>query len=329
MTENRESKKAWLSVALVMALTAGLLAAVPAAAGGPSLTPIYDIQGEGHLSPFDGGPDVTTRGVITAIGFRALYVQDPDGDGNDATSDAIFVFDFGFGARTVRECVELVGEVSEFIPGGAATGNLSTTQMFAPGITVIDCEGAFGPGYEFPDPVVIGKSGRIPPNEIVISDDELPVNLQDVPGDYDPDEDGIDFYESLEAMLVTVEAPQAVSATRRFSSFSAEFFTVPNRGDKKIIAPKDALTERGGILLQPDPAGTGDLNPERVQIQLSGTPLYPGDMNLQVKVGDRLDDVTGVVGYSFGNYEVNATHELTIIDRGLTPETSKIKSAKD
>lgn len=323
----------WLAILSALSFTAILLAMVPTApaSGADQITPIYDIQGAGHISP-ENGNSVVTQGVITAIGFQALYVQDPFGDGNDATSDAIFVFDFDFSSRAVGECVELFGSVSEFIPGGASTGNLSITQMFAPTITVIDCEASFGPSYAFPEPVVIGLSGRVAPNEIVISDDEItpPINLQnaadDAANNFDPDEDGIDFYESLEAMLVTVEDGQAVSATRRFGTFSAEFVVVPNRGNKAIIEPDDALTNRGGILLQPDPDGTGDLNPERVQIQLSGTPLYPGDMDLQVKVGDLVGNITGVVGYSFGNFEVNATHEIAVVDGGTRPETTKIES---
>ena len=332
-TKYRLTRKPWLAILLALSLTVTLLAMVPIApaSGAGHITPIYDIQGAGHVSPEDGN-SVDTHGVITAIGFRALYVQDPIGDGNDATSDAIFVFDFDYFLRDVGECVELSGSVSEFIPGGAATGNLSTTQMFAPSITVIDCEATFGPGYAPPEPVVIGLSGRIPPNEIVISEDEIdpPINLQNAADDaantFDPDEDGIDFYESMEAMLVTVEDAQAVSATRRFGTFSAEFVTIPNRGNRAIIEPDDAMTQRGGILLQPDPDGTGDLNPERVQIQLSGTPLYPGDMDLQVKVGDLVGDITGVVGYSFGNFEIHATHEITVVDGGTAPETTEIMS---
>jgi predicted extracellular nuclease len=315
-------------IGLVFLAWTGLVCAQPI-----PFVPIYDIQGEGHVSP-EAGNFVVTQGVITAIGFRALYVQDPNGDRNNATSDAIFVFDFGWLSRTIGECIELEGVVSEFIAGGAATGNLSTTQMFAPSITVIDCEATFGPGYSFPVPTVIGFSGRVPPNEITISEDEIdpPINLQlaadDAANNFDPYEDGIDFYESMESMLVTVEDAQAVSATRRFGTFSAEFFTVPNRADPAIIEPNDAMTQRGGIVLQPDPDGTGDLNPERVQVQLSGIPLYPGDMNLQVKVGDLVGDITGVVGYSFGNFEVNATHVIDVVDAGLTPETTSINSNK-
>ena len=289
---------------------------------------IMEIQGEGHVSTFDG-EYVTTSGVITAIGFRTLYVQNPNGDGNDATSDGIEVFTFDYNDFSIGECVEMTGAVGENIGGGAATGNLSQTELSNPDITVVDCEATFGSGYSFPTPVVIGLSGRVPPNEITISDDELPVNLQDAADDaannFDPDEDGIDFYESMEAMLVTVEDAVAVSATRRFGSFDAEFFTLPNRGSAAIIEPDDARTPRGGIFIQADINGTGDLNPERVQIQLESTPLYPGDMDLQVKVGDLVGDITGVVDYSFGNFEINATQVIAVTDGGLSEESTKLK----
>ena len=319
MSLSVESRR-WL-VALSAVLM--LLLVVPAVpAESVSHTPIAVIQGEGHVSPL-AGTSVTTTGIVTALAFNGYYVQDPVGDGNPATSEALFVFHFGHGL-SIGDAVELTDTVTEFIPGGASTGNLSTTQMSFPTITVLST------GNALPTPTVIGLSGRTPPNEIVISEDEIdpPINLQDAVDDaaniFNPDVDGIDFYESMEAMLVTVEDAVAVSATRRFGTFSAEFFTVPNRGHSQIIEPNSAMTRRGGILLQPDPDGTGDLNPERVQVQLSGTPLYPGDMNLQVKVGDLVGDVTGVVGYSFGNFEINAIHEIEVVDGGLLPETSGI-----
>lgn len=317
-----------LAVILVATLLVGVSGAPVSATS--HITPIYDIQGEGHLSPYVG-TEVTTHGVITGIGFRSYWVQDPLGDGNDATSDGMFVFDFRSASSlgiAVGTCVELTDSISERIGGGAATGNLSDTQMSVPVLTVIDCASTFS-GYSFPEPVAIGASGRIPPNEIVISSDELPVNLQDVPGDFNPETDAIDFYESMEGMLVTVEAPQAVSATRQFGTFSAEFFTLPNGGEH--VEPQDAVNDRGGIMLQPDPDNLGDQNPERVQIQLLGSPLYQGSMfpPVSVNVGDTLEDVTGIMGYSFGNFEVNAITEIVVIDGGLTPETSEIEGDKN
>jgi predicted extracellular nuclease len=287
---------------------------MPANAATPIVT-IPEIQGKGHISPYEN-QEVTTSGIVTAKAFNGYYVQDPEGDSDDATSDGLFVFQGNFcnGCPSVGDKVELTDRVSEFIPGGAGTGNLSITQMSFPDTTIISS------GNVLPSPVVIGRSGRIPPNEITISEDELPVNLQDVPGLFDPDQDGIDFYESLEGMLVKVEKPVAVSATRTFTPFSSEFFTLANHG--RDIAPRDARTRRGGIILQPDPDNTGDQNPERVQIQLDGT-LYPGDVP-EVKVNDRLGDITGVVGYSFGNFEVNATQVFEVKPRNLRKETTRL-----
>ena len=121
-------------------------------------------------------------------------------------------------------------------------------------------------------------------------------------------------------MLVTVEDPVAVSATRTFNPFSSEMFTLPNNG--KHRAPKKALTERGGINLQPDPDNRGDQNPERVQIQFDAT-LFPFPVPA-ITVGDRLGDVTGVVGYSFGNFEVNALAPFSITPSGLGLQTTSL-----
>ncbi len=308
----------------LLAMVAALLPlwAGPARAGGHPVVSIGAIQGSAHTSPFEG-VFVETTGVVTAHAFDGYYVQDPVGDGDVKTSDGLFVFKFG-SKPPIGNLVTIADTVTEFVPGGCGTGNLSITQMSFPSLT------DHGPGPAV-TPTIIGLSGLIPPAVDVISSDEVPVNLQPsfCPGGggsstFDPAADGIDFYESLEGMLVTVEDAQAVSATRRFGTFSAEFFTVPNQGHPKIIEPNNALTARGGIQIQADADGYGDLNPERVQIQLSGTPLYPGDMNLQVKVGDLVGDVTGVVGYSFGNFEVNAIEEIDVVDGGVGEETTTI-----
>ncbi len=294
--------------------------ALPIWAGGSAQAQIEvtipQIQGAGHVSPYLG-QEVTTRGVVTAVAFSGYYVQDPVGDGNDATSDGMFVSQ-GSPAVNVGDLVELTDTIEENIGGGAATGNLSITRMRSPVTTVLSS------GNALPFPVTIGTSGRVPPNRIVISEDELPVNLQTDPGLFDPQEDAIDFYEALEGMRVTVEEPVAVSGTRTFSPFSSEVFTLPNDGAN--VAPSDARTARGGISLQPDPDNLGDQNPERVQIQFDGT-LFPFPVPA-ITVGDMLGNVTGVVGYSFGNFEVNATEQFSITPGGLDLETTLLTGSR-
>jgi predicted extracellular nuclease len=317
MSDKRRTRMTLGVVVGVMALLAALAPAGPAGAGVPSLVPIYEIQGSGHISPFDG-VSVPTTGVVTAVAGNGYYVQDQFGDGNEETADGMFVFDTR-GLVAVGDVVLLTDFVSEFIPGGAGTGNLSTTQMSFPATTVLSS------GNPLPARVVIGSSGRVAPAIDVITRAERPVNLQEVPGVFNPDNDGIDFYESLEGMLVTVEDPVAVSATRAFGSSTGEFFTLTNNGAE--IAPVDARTARGGINLQPDPDNDGDQNPERVQIQFDGT-LFPFPIPA-VTVGDTLGNITGVVGYSFGNFEVNALAPFSVTPGGPGLETTDLVGTRD
>jgi uncharacterized protein len=70
-----------------------------------ALTAISTIQGTGHISPLVG-QTVTTTGIVIAVdtnGSRGFYIQDPNGDGNAATSDGIFVF--GRAARCRRSAM--------------------------------------------------------------------------------------------------------------------------------------------------------------------------------------------------------------------------------
>ncbi len=323
MLSVRSNRRLVVGLALLVMVAALLPIATRPAQAQPNVT-IMQIQGAAHTSPFEG-VNVTTTGVVTAVAFGGYYVQDPVGDGNPNTSDGMFVRQFG-GIPNVGDFVQLTDAIQESVPGGCSTGNLSTTRMNFP--TVVN----MGPGPAVA-PVVIGASGRVPPAVDVISSDELSVNLQPsfCPGGggtstFDPAFDGIDFYESLEGMLVTIENPVAVSATRTFSPFASEMFTLTNNGAN--IAPVGARTARGGINLQPSPTNTGDQNPERVQIQFDPT-ISGGASVPAITVGDTLGNVTGVVGYSFGNFEVNATGQVTFTPGGLGLETTSLVGTKD
>lgn len=260
---------------------------------------IYDIQGESHISPFNG-QRVSTSGIVTAIdtnGSRGFYLQDPTGDGNIATSDAIFVF-VGNAPITVQvgDAVDVTGTVSEFTPGGLASRNLSTTQISGnPIISVLSS------GNPLPAATIIGQGGRVPPTAN-IDDDAF--------GSFDPITDGIDFFESLEGMLVTAQDFRVIDATNDFG----EIFGVIDNG-----VGATGLSDRGTLNISPD-----DFNPERVQLQFdSGVRDFAFPL---VNVGDNLGNVTGVVGYGFGNYEIVVTEDFTnqITPGGLAPEVSTL-----
>jgi predicted extracellular nuclease len=292
----------------------------------PSLieeAPIFVIQGPSHVSP-KAGAKVVTTGVVTAAGFNGFHLQDPNGDGEVATSDAIFVFTSTRPTVTAGQSVRVTGLVSEFVPGGTATGNLSTTQLSRASAADPLLIEVLSTGNPLPASVVLGRGGRIPPARHVISPSEIvsPIDLRDpaqaAQNPFNPEVDGIDFFESLESMRVSVQAPIAVSATRTFSRVSSELFTLADGG--RDAEPKQDRTARGGIALGADPANRGDQQPERIQLQFDGT-LYPSQVPA-VSVGDRLGNVIGVVGYSFGNFEVNATETVRVSPNGLAAETT-------
>lgn len=83
----------------------------------PGDTPIYAVQGSGDASPL-AGTQVTICGVVMGVssGLRGFFLQDPDGDGDIATSDGIFVYRSSqpFGFLQVGDLVEVHGQVDEY-----------------------------------------------------------------------------------------------------------------------------------------------------------------------------------------------------------------------
>lgn len=199
----------------------------------PDRVTIMEIQGAGHVSalvsatPLDpttggDGPRVTTTGIVTAVDSNGFFLQDATGDGDIATSDAIFVFTGSAPGVSIGDEVDVTGTVSEFYPGGAASGNLSMTQLAgSPEITVLSA------GNALPASVILGADGRPLPDRN-IDDDAF--------ASFDVGTDGIDFFESLEAMLVTVPQPVAISGTNAFARSSSWSTVAPGPPGFRIAA---------------------------------------------------------------------------------------------
>ena len=261
--------------------------------GASTITSVGTIQGAAHTSPFRGRT-VATTGIVTAVDTDGFYLQDPAGDGDARTSDGLFVFTGRKPAAAMGDRLCVRGPVAEYQPGGAATNNLTITQITRPRVTRLSRRN------RLPAPVVLGAGGRVPPGRI-IDNDSFSV--------FDPGEDGIDFYEALEGMRVTVRDAVAVGPTSRFGEiFVRAGGTSPS-----------GLSKRGTLTIRQD-----DFNPERIQIDddFGLSPMAPP----VVKVGDSLGDVTGVVSYGFGNYEVRFTEAFTHTPGPLEPETTRLSS---
>jgi cation transporter-like permease len=157
---------------------------------------IRDIQGASHISPLNGQTVANVPGIVTAKRSTGFYMQDPSPDANDATSEGIFVYTASTPSVTVGDSVQVSGTVSEYRPGGSGgTENLTTTEITSPTLVVLSS------GNPLPAPVVIGSGGRVPPTTVI--DDDASGDVE-TSGVFDPANDGIDFYESLEAMRVQI-----------------------------------------------------------------------------------------------------------------------------
>ncbi|WP_017667691.1 Ig-like domain-containing protein [Sandarakinorhabdus sp. AAP62] len=261
------------------------------------LRTIGEIQGLGHTSGFVGQV-VQTEGVVTAIDTNGYYIQSALGasDGNADTSDGIFVFTNSAPSVAVGQLLRVTATVSEFRPGGD-TRNLTITQLTSP-IAVL-----LGTGDV--ESVTIGSGGRLPPTQIIDNDSF---------GTYDPGQDGIDFWESLEGMRITIDAPIAISNTNSFT----ETYVVASGG-----AGATGQSAGGGLTIAAD-----DFNPERIQLD-NDNGLFAGFTN-NFSIGDRLSNVTGIVSYSFQSFEVLVTAAVTTTtDVTATKEVTSLTEAAD
>jgi predicted extracellular nuclease len=253
---------------------------------------IHDVQGRAHRSPLTGLL-VAAPGVVTAVAPNGFWMQDPEPDADPATSEGVFVFTSAKPTVTRGDAVSVTGTVTEFRPGGAGgTNNLTTTELSRPTVQVT------GTGVDTPAPTQVGPGGREAP----------PAVRTDSPGDvetaaaFDPAANGLDFYESLEGMLVRVTDAVATGPT-------ASFGEIP-------VLPGGAggpRTGRGGVVYS-----YADSNTERVFLDdvLAKLPT--------VDVGAVLGGpVDGVLDYGFGNYKLEVLATPTASAKPLAREVTR------
>jgi len=266
------------------------------------LTRIRDIQGTAHISPLltsatDRVAVFNVAGIVTAKASNGFYFQDPTPDANPATSEGIFVFTGTSSAGSailnsvsIGGAVLVTGTVTEFRPAGNAN-NLTTTQISNTSTQALSVTPWTTAPTTTITPTIVN-----PPTTVINNDFSAgsPGNVE-TGGDFEPATEGIDYYESLEGMLVQVNNPVAVSPTN-----NGEIWVLDDYG-----ADATGRTARGGSLISPN-----DFNPERIQID--DDLIRPGSSSPLVDVGARLDTVTGVIGYDRNNYEVLATSPITV-----------------
>jgi predicted extracellular nuclease len=260
---------------------------------------IHEIQGAAHRSPVEGFAATDVPGIVTAKVSNGFFFEDPDPDGDPDTSEGLFVFGTAAaGLVAVGDSVLVDGLVTEFRPGGATGNNLTQTELTSPFVEVLSS------GNALPGPGVIGKGGRVPPDEVIDNDS---TGDAETSGVFDPAEDGLDFYESFESMRVQVNKARVVGPTNDFG----EIPVVGDAGERASIH-----TTRGGLVIRAD-----DFNPERIHLD---DRLMPGELPL-LDVGDRFKSpIVGILDYSFGNFKLDVSESVVTVSGALQRESARV-----
>ena len=173
------------------------------------------------------------------------------------------------------------------------------------------------------------RQGRPRAADHVIEDDVAsPGDVEQGDPLFDPREDGIDFYESLEGMLTEVRNAVVVGPTVSFGSGATANKEIPVLADggagASVRAPRGPILVRSFDRSAPQEYRRGDFNPERITLNDAGDP--DGTFLPLADVRDRFTvPVRAVVDYSFGNYKFLALNDPPLADGKLKPEVTRAK----
>ena len=259
------------------------------------ITPIYTIQGSGTTSP-SANQTVTTTGIVTGIKLGSsggFYIQDPNGDGNTATSDGVFVFTGSSlpAGAAIGNNVQVTGMVQEFIPSADTNQKPLTEISGNPSVSVIST------GTPLPAPVVISAA-----------DTQAP---------------GLENLERLEGMRVQVNSLTVIAPTQ--GSINESNATVTSTGVFYGVVTGVArpFREPGINASDPLPAGAPatvprfDENPERLRVD---SDAQPGTTAVDVNTGTVFTNVVGEMDYSFRTWTILPETTLSVgAQIGSTP----------
>ncbi|WP_332058140.1 endonuclease/exonuclease/phosphatase family protein [Streptococcus canis] len=255
------------------------------------LVKIGDIQGTSHTSPLLKKAVTVEQVVVTYLDDSThFYVQDLKGDGKVATSDGIRVFAKNAKVQ-VGDVLTISGEVEEFFGRGyeeRKQTDLTITQIVAKTVTKTGTA-------QVPAPLVLGKDRVAPAN--IIDNDGLHI--------FDPEEDAIDYWESMEGMLVAVDDAKILGPLK-----NKEIYVLPGSSTRH-------LNNSGGVLLPANSYNTDVI------------PVLFKKGKQTIKAGDSYKGrLAGPVSYSYGNYKVfvdDSKNMPDLMDGHLKPEKTNLQ----
>lgn len=251
-----------------------------------AITPIHDIQGNGATSPLNGTAGITTTGIVTLLrtssnagGVTAtangFFLQDPNADGDQNTSEGIFVFTSGVPTYTspaspvaVGDELRVTGTVTEFTSGtGTITEITSVTN-----ITSID-------------------TGNTLPTAVTLDATILDPAAQ-------PTQPQLEKYEGMRMFSASLKS---VAPNDQFFDVYTVLSSVPRSMREPGIPVSDPVP--------PDPtSGTPDPNipiwdenPERLKVDFNGRAGAPNNFYTS---NVTFTNVTGPLDFAFSEYRL-------------------------
>ncbi|MFJ9737916.1 endonuclease/exonuclease/phosphatase family protein [Streptomyces sp. NPDC101166] len=303
MPSRSSARLAALTVAAVCSAASAVVIASPAHA---DAVRIHDIQGTTRISPYAGQQVTDVTGIVTGVrsygSSRGFWIQDPSPDADPATSEGVFVFTSSAPKVAVGDAVTVNGTVSEFVPGGASTGNQSVTEIVRPTVTVVSS------GNPVPAAVVV-DAGSVPNKYAPEGDPAADGSVNGLT--LRPRKYALDYYESLEGQNIRVKDTRVVGATDPYTELWV------------TVKPQENETPSGGAVY----GSYKQQNTGRLQIQSLGAAAgFP-----KANVGDVLAGVTeGPLDYNqFGGYTLIGNRIGTLEGAGLERETTRKQGERE
>lgn len=275
---------------------------------------IWEIQGDGTATTFDGLTIKTSNNIVTALDTNGIYIQTPDaradtampdndaipGNGlNDNTSNGIFIYTGAnpVGTYKVGDQVDVEGKVIEFF---------GTTEFTTP-VTIM-----------------INSSGNTLPTPVILNDDFPPNDPTKAVCSTDQE---THKYECLEGMAFSM--PQGFIS----AGFAGNPVFPGRQGEDIIVRAGKSRAFREPGIDHPGDSNlstlTYDTNPEILQVDLDGLGILDvNTLDYAQYAGGTEFSAKGVFVFDFDVYKI-APSELTVIKANTIPDTVRNATATE
>lgn len=238
------------------------------------VTPISAIQGSGSTSPLLDST-VTTQGVVTKVNNTGFFMQDESGDGNDETSDGIFVYTSTMPTVVAGDRVSVTAKVVEYAvgTGAGAVANPLTELGNTPVVTRIS------------------SGATVQPKTITFP--------EEVEGDL----------ERYEGMLVQIDGPLTIGQNYFLGRYGQLTVTAGERLEKPTNRYPAGSAE--ALAMADDNARRRILLDDGSSLQNPSVIPYLGADNT-VRAGDTIDGLTGVIDYGLATSDSTGGSDFRI-----------------